>query len=73
MRGWIANLLFVVCAIAVEWISIRIIFFAAHDDGTGPPGLGMALILPFAIFVGTLVLYFASAAWVAIQVIWREK
>jgi hypothetical protein len=71
LGGWMGHPLFIACAVAVEWAGVRILFFAAHDDGNGPPGLRLALILPFTIFVGTIALYYTSVAWVAARSIWR--
>lgn len=72
LGGWIAHPLFIFCAIAAEWMAVRIMFFAAHDDGDGPPGLGLALILPFAIFVGSVALYYTSVVWVAARRLWQR-
>ncbi len=71
LGGWIAHPLFIAGAIAVEWIAVRAIFLAAHDNGDGPPGLGLALILPFATFAGTVVLYYGLVVRAAARTIWR--
>lgn len=60
---WIAHLFFLPVALGVEWLATNAIFIAAQDDGDGPPGLGLALILPFATLIGTLAVYYGALAW----------
>jgi len=59
----LAHLLFLPCVLAIAWVTVRAIFLAAHDDGEGPPGLGLLLILPFAMLIGTIVVYYMAASW----------
>ena len=59
---WTAHVLFAPALLAVEWFLVRAIFFAAHDDGEGPPGLGLALIPQFLLLLGTLVFYYVGVA-----------
>ncbi len=69
---WAVHILFAPIAFAVEWVLLRLIFFAAHDDGSGPPGLGLILILPLAIFVGTVITYYVAVSYVAARAFWRS-
>ena len=62
-RPWLAHLLFLPCVMATAWVTVRAIFFAAYDDGEGPPGLGLLLILPFAMLIGSIVIYYIAASW----------
>lgn len=73
LGGWIAHPLFLLCAFAVEWIAVFVLSYAAQDDGDGPPGLGLALILPFATLIGTVALYYTSVLWVLAQSVWRRN
>ncbi len=57
----LAHLLFLPSVLAIERMSVQAIFFAAHDDGEGPPGLGLLLILPFAMFAGSVIIYYIAA------------
>ncbi|TCP65759.1 hypothetical protein C8J43_10984 [Sphingomonas sp. PP-CE-1G-424] len=45
----------------------QIVFFAAYDDGEGPPGLGLALIPPFLVLLLTIGGYALCLMSVAIQ------
>ncbi len=64
-----AHLLLAPCAIASEWASVWLLGFAAHDNGDGPPGLGILLILPFASFffsvVGIIVAQSLMGRWLS--------
>ena len=71
LGGWVVHFLFLVCAGAMEWTAMRGIFCAAHDDGEGPPGLGLLLVFPIAMFVGAVALYYVAVAWILMQSIWR--
>lgn len=51
------HVLLVPGVVALEWVSVRAIFFAAGDDGSGPPGIGLFLILPSAISSVTIIIY----------------
>lgn len=47
-------------------MSGNLLFFAADNDGDGPPGLGLALVPALAMLIGSIVLYYgAVAAWAA--------
>ncbi len=59
---WLPPLLFAPCLIAVEWLLVQLIFFAAHDNGEGPPGLGIALILQVLLVLGTVAVYYLGIA-----------
>ena len=69
---WVAHVLFLPTAVFTEWVATRAIFFAAHDDGSGPPGLGLALMLPLAMFLGAVVIYYAAVTWTVIRAVWRR-
>jgi hypothetical protein len=69
---WVAHMLFAPIVCAVEWVAVRLIFFAAHDDGSGPPGLGLALILPLLIFLGSIVTYYVVLAYCGARTIWLK-
>ena len=71
-RPWLAHLLFFPFTLAIEWVSVRAIFFAAHDDGEGPPGLGLLLILPFAMLIGSIVIYYAAVTWQLVRMAVRS-
>jgi hypothetical protein len=62
-KAWLAHLLFLPCVLGMEWVTVRAIFFAAHDDGDGPPGLGLLLILPFALLAGSIAIYYLAVGW----------
>lgn len=67
-----ASLLFGPSAIVLEWASVWIIGFAAHDNGEGPPGIGLLLILPLAAFVLSLVGYYCAALFDGGRSLWRH-
>ena len=67
---WVVHLLFLPVVCAVEWLCGRIIFFAAHDDGSGPPGLGLVLALPLLMFFGTIATYYVALAYGGIRKLW---
>ncbi len=67
-----AHLLFAPSVIALEWTSVWIFGFAAHDDGEGPPGLGLLLILPFAACALSLVGYYCAVLFDGGRSIWRR-
>jgi len=46
-------------------VSGNLLFFAAHDDGEGPPGLGLALVPALATLIGSIVLYYGAVAALA--------
>ena len=69
---WIAHLLCGPLLIGVSWACTQVIFFAAHDDGSGPPGLGLALILPFAMLIGSLIVYYGCVCSTLAQSLWRK-
>jgi FtsH-binding integral membrane protein len=58
---WIAHLFFLPCLLSSEWALLWLTFYAANDDGDGPPGLGFALLPAFGIFVITVIAYYAIA------------
>ena len=62
-RPWLAHLLFLPCVLAIARVTVRAIFSAAHDEGKGPPGLSLLLILPFAMLIGAIVIYYIVASW----------
>ena len=64
-------LLFAPCLVAVEWGLIRLLFYAAHDDGEGPPGLGVLLVPSFAVFAVTLAVFYGTAGMTAVR--WLAK
>lgn len=41
-------------------MSGNLLFFAAHDDGEGPPGLGLALVPALAMLLGSIALYYVA-------------
>ena len=53
--AWAAHILFAPCRALVEWALTWAILFAAHDDGSGPPGLGLLLLLPGLVNLMALV------------------
>lgn len=53
-QGWPIHLLFLPSVIVTMLGLAQIVFFAAHDDGEGPPGLGLALIPPFLVLLLTI-------------------
>ncbi|QYE34548.1 hypothetical protein KZX46_17560 [Polymorphobacter sp. PAMC 29334] len=46
----------VICV--VELGCVQLIFWSAHDDGDGPPGLGLLIAPLFAVTAGTLAIYY---------------
>ena len=56
-RSWALHLLFPPAAIAASVGLAQVVFFAAHDDGEGPPGLGLALIPPLLVLLLTIAGY----------------
>lgn len=69
---WAAHLVFAPSVIAVEWALVDLVFFAAHDDGSGPPGLGLLLIPPLAAFLVALVSYYICLACTVAALLWRR-
>ncbi|WP_143051849.1 hypothetical protein [Sphingomonas palmae] len=59
---WAAHLLYLPLALLLTWVSGNLLFFAAHDDGEGPPGLGLALVPALAMLTGSIVLYYGAVA-----------
>ncbi len=59
---WLAHLLYLPLALLLAWASGNMLFFAAHDDGEGPPGLGLALVPAIAMLLGSIVLYYGAVA-----------
>ncbi len=45
---------------SIQWLIVRVIFFAAHDEGDGPPGLGLALIPVALILILTVSVYYLA-------------
>jgi hypothetical protein len=70
--AWAAHLLFAPFVIAVEWALVDLVFFAAHDDGSGPPGLGLLLLPPSAAFLVALGGYYACLACTVGAILWRR-
>ena len=62
-----AYLLFLPVLLGFEWATTWLIFFAAHDDGEGPPGLGVVLIPALAALIGSIALFYLCAIWAAID------
>jgi len=61
--AWPAHLLCGPSMVAAELSTVRLLFFAAHDNGDGPPGLGIALLPAFALFLGSLAVYYVCAGY----------
>lgn len=61
--AWLAHILFLPSVLAIEWIAVGALFLAAHDDGDGSPGLGLALLLPFALLAGSIAAYYGAVGW----------
>lgn len=57
---WAAHLLYLPLALLLTWVSGNLLFFAAHDDGEGPPGLGLALVPALAMLLGSIALYYVA-------------
>ena len=64
---WAIHLMFAPAAFAVEWVCIKTVFFAAHDDGSGPPGMGLVVLLPSLMFLGSVATYYAALAYCGAQ------
>lgn len=58
----VAHLLYLPLALLLAWGSGNLLFFAAHDDGDGPPGLGLALVPALAMLIGSIILYYGAVA-----------
>lgn len=71
-KAWLAHLLFLPCILAIEWGAVLAIFFAAHDDGKGPPGLGLLLIVPFAMLFGSVAIYYVALGWQVLKSMVRQ-
>jgi hypothetical protein len=69
---WPAHLLFAPLLLLLEWLLVQVLFFAAHDDGEGPPGLGFALIPQAFLLLGTLAAYYVGAIVQAAGNLWRQ-
>jgi len=70
---WWVHLLFVPAMLAVEGACIWLLFFAAHDDGDGALGLGIALLPPLAFFITAFVGYFAALGFETTSRIWARS
>jgi len=70
--GWVAHVLFAPCLIAVEWMLVRLIFFAAGDDGSDALGLGLVVLPPVAVFIIALVGYYICLAYTTGLSLWRR-
>lgn len=64
---WCVHALLAPAILVVEWALIWLLFFALHDDGSGPPGLGLLLIPSFIIIAATLAIYYSALAVSAIR------
>ena len=53
-QSWLVHALFVPCSVLLEWAAVWLVFFANHDEGDGPPGLGIALIPAFLLLALSL-------------------
>jgi hypothetical protein len=71
-RKWMAHVIFVPCIIGAVWCFDRLIFWAAHDDGSGPPGLGLLLIFPMLTQVITVTVYYMCVAFKMLQWVWQR-
>jgi len=64
---WAIHLMFAPAGFAVEGLCIKTVFFAAHDDGSKPPGLGLVVLLPSLMFLGSVATYFVALAYCGAQ------
>jgi hypothetical protein len=71
-QAWVAHVLFAPCVLAADWLFSRMIFFAAHDDGSGPPGLGLVLVIPFIMLIGSITFYYLALAIQLMTLGWRR-
>ena len=69
---WIVHLLCGPLLVAVSWTCTDIIFYAAHDNGSGPAGLGIALLLPAFMLIGAIATYYGCVCYTAIRSMWRR-
>jgi hypothetical protein len=61
-RAW-GHALCLPVLLAGEYALIWIVFWAAHDDGEGPPGLGLAVIPIVLLTAASLLAYYLALAW----------
>lgn len=66
-----AHLLFAPALLLMEWLLVQILFFSAHDDGEGPPGLGLALIPNALVLLGTFTIYYLAVISQIAGNLWR--
>ena len=69
---WPVHLLFLPSVVFATWCFVLLIFLSAHDDGSGPPGLGLFLIFPSAMLVGSVTLYYAALLCRIVASVWRR-
>lgn len=69
---WTAHIVLGPFAIVSAWCFMRLIFWAANDDGSGPPGLGLFLILPFVMLIGSITIYYGCLAIQLGLSVWRR-
>ena len=65
--GWIVHLSFVPAVLMVGWLLIDLLFWAANDNGEGPPGLGFAMIPAFTMFVVSVPIYYGALLIAAVR------
>jgi len=58
---WWLHLFLAPAILAVEWASVWLIFWSAHDDGDGAPGLGLLVAPSFLLMTLVIVLYYVAA------------
>jgi drug/metabolite transporter (DMT)-like permease len=58
--SWAVHLALIPFLLLVEWLSIDALFFAAHDDGEGPPGLGFAILPAIGLLIVSVGAYFCA-------------
>lgn len=65
--SWAVHVLFIPFLMLIEWLSIYVLAFAEHDDGEGPPGLGLMLLPAFGLLVVSIGAYFCAllSSWFA--------
>lgn len=69
---WAAYLLFAPLVLLLEWLLVQVLFFAAHDDGEGPPGLRFALMSHRFLLLGTLATYYVAVIVQVAGNLWRQ-
>ena len=69
---WVVHIVFGPFTVATAWCFARLIFWAADDDGSGPPGLGLLLIFPFVMLIGSVATYYACLAVQLVLSVWRR-